>query len=283
VAAYHRGHTAAELAGVQHLTGDRNDTARLNQALHDFRPHTVVDTVPYCANDVRAVTSAMPSTADRLVLLSSGDVYQQYDVFRRVPGVAPSVTPLTEDAPLRTHLHPYRAQASGPDDLRYHYDKIEAECTAREASPIPVTILRLPMIYGPGDPQHRVHGYLERMRGAQEIRLNSAEARWRCTRGFVGDVTEAIGMAATDPRAVGETFNLGEPEALTEQDWVLAIAAAIHWPGAVISDPETAPSQPAAWTADLVVDTSLFRHRMGYAESIGRDEGLRRTVDVSLR
>ena len=173
VAAYHRGRTAPGLAGVQHLTGDSSDAAQLGQALRDFRPHTVVDTVPYCANDVHAVISTMPASAGRLVLLSSGDVYRQYDAFRRVPGVAPSVTPLTEDAPLRTQLHPYRAEASGPDDLRYRYDKIEAERTATEASPVPVTILRLPMIYGPGDPQHRVHGYLERMRGAQEIKLNS--------------------------------------------------------------------------------------------------------------
>jgi hypothetical protein len=34
--------------------------------------------------------------------------------------------PLTEDAPLREHLYPYRATTTSTDDLFYHYDKILA-------------------------------------------------------------------------------------------------------------------------------------------------------------
>ncbi len=63
---------------------------------------------------------------------------------------------LNEDSPLRGQLYPLRSHASGPEDMLYHYDKILVECELLENTIMPATILRLPMVYGPGDPQHRI-------------------------------------------------------------------------------------------------------------------------------
>src|SRR5579875_614993 len=81
-------------------------------------------------------------------------------------------TPLAEDSPLRSVLFPYRAQAIGPDDFLYSYDKIPVERTAMTEPGLPATVLRLPMTYGPGDPFRRLSPYLKRMDdGRPTIRL----------------------------------------------------------------------------------------------------------------
>jgi nucleoside-diphosphate-sugar epimerase len=120
---------------------------------------------------------------------------------------------------------------------------------------------------------------VERLRASgSEMRLNAAEARWRCTRGYVEDVAWAIRLAALDERAAGEIFNVGEADALTELEWVQAIGAAAEWSGRVLSDPAEPPSSPAQWSVPLVVDTGRIRELLGYQEPIGRQEGLRRTT-----
>ena len=48
----------------------------------------------------------------------------------------------------------------------------------------PVTVLRLPAVYGPGDAQHRLRPYLQRMLdGRLGILLHEGQAAWRWTRG----------------------------------------------------------------------------------------------------
>lgn len=117
--------------------------------------------------------------------------------------------------------------------------------------------------------------------GSSLLRLNSAEAQWRCTRGYVEDVAWAIALAAVNDRAAGEVYNVGEPEALTEQAWAEAIAQAASWPGRVVADPSAPPSRPANWSVPLTVDTERIRAHLGYQEPVGRADGLRRTVQAA--
>ena len=48
----------------------------------------------------------------RYVVLSSGDVYRNYDGLQRRYDGPPDPTPLSEDAPLREQLYPYRDKAA---------------------------------------------------------------------------------------------------------------------------------------------------------------------------
>jgi nucleoside-diphosphate-sugar epimerase len=239
----------------------------------------VVDMVAYTAEDMETLVAALPPSTTRLVVISSGDVYWTYAAFLGLSPARPPAAPLDEQAALRHQLYPYRAQASGPNHLLYGYEKIVVEQAAQSLAKVPVTILRLPMVYGPNDPHKRVAGYLDRLRASgSTFRLNAVEAAWRCTRGYVGDVAWAIRLAALDARAAGKIFNVGEDEALTELEWTRAIALAAGWVGQVISDPATAPSLPAAWDTPLVVDTRRIRKVLAYREPIGRSKGLRRTT-----
>ena len=278
VSAIHRGDTPVRAPGVRSLRADRGHAAALATALSAATPDVVVDMTAYTADDVKGLLAALPDSLVRLVIISSGDVYWTYGAFLGLVASRTIAAPLDEQASLREQLYPYRAQAIGPTDRLYGYDKIMVERTAQSAG-VPVTILRLPMVYGPDDPQRRVAGYVERFQSSGgTLRLNAAEAAWRCTRGYVEDVAWAIRLATMDEGAAGEIFNVGEEEGLTELEWVRAIASAAGWSGQVTSDVAIPPSLPAEWGMPLLVDTHRIREVLGYQEPIGREEGLRRAT-----
>ena len=92
------------------------------------------------------------------------------------------------------------------------YDKILVERVVIGEPDLPGTILRLPMIYGPGDDAHRLFPYLKRMDdGRPAILMEEVRARWRWARGYVEDVAEAVVSAVLDDRAAGRVYNVSEP------------------------------------------------------------------------
>jgi nucleoside-diphosphate-sugar epimerase len=279
VSTIQRGRTGAAAPAARSLATDRADVAALRAALADAAPAVLVDMIAYTAEDAERLVRSLPASLERLVVISSGDVYWSYDAFLGHEPAEPPSCPLDESAPLRATRYPYRAIASGPEDMRYRYEKIDVEEIARGRAPVPVTILRLPMVYGPNDPQGRVAGSLARLRsGGGTVRVNAAESGWRCTRGYVEDVAAGIALAALDGRAAGATFNLGEPGALSEREWLETVAEAAGVACDVVPDHDVAPSLPANWAIPLVTNTRHIRSELGYREPIGRSEGVRRSL-----
>ncbi len=279
VAVIHRGSAPVVDSQVRGVLADRHDAAALGRALREIAPTVLVDLTAYAEADADEVLGALPVGLRRLVLVSSGDVYWTYGAFLRLEPRRHDEGPLDEAAPLRASRHPYRSQAATAADLRFHYDKIRVEERLRRGAPVPVAILRLPMVYGPEDPQDRVGRVLRDLAAVGgELRLNPAEAAWRCTRGYVEDVAWGIALVATDSRADEVTFNLGEPGALTEREWREAVAEASGQRVVVRPDPAVPASLPTDWSVSLMVETKLIRERLGYREPVGRDEGLRRSV-----
>ncbi len=278
VTVIHRGRTPVRIRSARVSTADRHDQADLKRALAAAAPKVLVDMTAYSARDMEILLAVVPASLERLVVISSGDVYWTYGAFLGLDQAGVATGPLDETGALREQLYPYRAQARSMDDPRYFYEKIFVERTAFAGARVPVSVLRLPMVYGPGDSHKRVGGYLGRMpAGGGEVRLNAAEAAWRCTRGYVEDVAWAIRLAALDPRASREIFNVGEEPALTELEWAKEIGAAAGWTGQVVADPWTAPSLPARWEVPLAVSSRRIRDVIGFREPVGREEGLRRT------
>ena len=159
------------------------------------------------------------------------------------PGPADS-TPLTEDSPLRERLYPYRGDTprapNDPTRLFDDYEKILVERVIMSDPGLPGTVLRLPMIYGPHDYQHRVHQYLRRMDdGRPAIVVSDQMARWRWTRDYVENTAAAIALAITDDRAAGQIYNIGEMPALTLAEWIERIGLIAGWDGKWSSRPTT--------------------------------------------
>jgi len=288
VTLFHRGQTETELPeSVRHLHGERAELPRLAAELGDQTPDIVLDMFAMTEADARTVVATFIGVARRLVAISSMDVYRAFGVLINTePGPVEPV-PLTEDSPVRSRLYPYRSEprraADDPQRWRDDYDKILVERVVLGESRLPGTVLRLPMVYGPGDYQHRLQAYVRRMDdGRRAIPLDRQVAAWRTARGYVENVGAAIALATTDDRAAGRTYNVGEAEALREADWVQAIGRAAGWDGAVVTVDAPALRGGSIGNAntgqDLVADTGRIRQELGYAEPVPRDEAIARTV-----
>src|SRR5947209_13722881 len=152
VVVFQRGQTRADLpAAVRTIFGDRRDLVSFTREFERFGPDVVIDVIPYTEQEALDVMQVFRKVARRVVALSSGDVYRNYDGLRRVGAAAPDSCPLAEDAPLRDNLYPYRAHAPGPGDRMFDYEKILVERAVLSDPGLPGTVLRLPMVYGPGD------------------------------------------------------------------------------------------------------------------------------------
>jgi nucleoside-diphosphate-sugar epimerase len=280
VAVLHRGQARTDLPDlVRHITGDRRRLVDHRDEFLRFGPDVAVDMIAYTDDDARGLVATFRGLARRVVVISSGDVYLAYGrVTRTEPGpIEP--TPLAENSPLRSALFPYRAQAKGPDDFLYSYDKIPVELTVMAEPDLPATVLRLPMTYGPGDPFRRLSPYLKRMDdGRPIIRLDEGLARWRCPRGYVEDVAAAIALATEDDRAAGRIYNVAEQPALTEADWVRRVGEAVGWRGRVETVPAGRIPVPLDFSQSLDMNSGRIREELGFAEVADANEALERTI-----
>ena len=278
---------AGTVEGERDFVGWQERLPEFSGEMRSFAPDLALHMVAMRERDAATAQAALRGIVRRLVLVSSQDVYRAYGRLIGVEPGAPDPTPLSEDAPLREKLYPYRQDSPrSSDDPRAwmdDYDKIPIERLVLGDPALPGTVLRLPAVYGPGDKQHRLYDYLKRMDDRRPaILLPEGTAGWRWTRGYVENVAHAIVLALTDDRAAGRVFNVGEPDTLPEAEWVRAIGNAAGWHGdvlAVPSDrlpPSLAPDIDA--TQDFVSDTSRIRKELGYTEIVSRDEALRRTV-----
>jgi nucleoside-diphosphate-sugar epimerase len=280
VVVFNRGQTASPLAAaVRRIRGDRHHLAEHATEFRRLAPDVVLDLIAFTEQDARSLILTLRGLAGRAVILSSGDVYRAYGVFTGLEPGPLEPTPLKEDAPLRQALYVHRAATSGPDDPMSDYEKILVERAVLADTTLPATILRLPMVYGPGDYQHRLSPYLRRMaNGRRVILLDEGLARWRCLRGHVENVAAAIALAVTDPKAAGRIYNVAEATAFTEAAWVARIAEAMRWDGKIVTAPRGRLVVPFNTDQDLVTDSSRIRAELGYREVLAPDEALRQTV-----
>src|SRR5260221_5695261 len=285
VTVFHRG---TSFNGAAVLRGDRNRLTDSIDAFRRLRPDVVIDTVAFTQPQAESLVNVFRGIAKRVVVLSSGDVYRANDIlFGRVPGSV-ETTPLTESSPLRERLYPYRGtRIPGVHDFDVDdYDKILVERAVLNNSDLPATVLRLPMVYGPGAREalkRRFFAYLKRMDdGRPAILLDQRTAKWRAPWGYVGDVAEALRLAMESERAAGQIYNVCEPIALDMQSWIQELAVAAGWSGrlVVVDEPCPPPSLPRNLNLDqhLDMDTEKIRRELGYRGTVSQGEALKRNV-----
>lgn len=236
------------------------------------------------AEDASVVMQAFKGHALRAVAISSADVYRAFGRLNRLEPGPTDPVPITEESPLRDRMYPYRSDPPRADDdpgKSYDsYDKILVERAVMGEPDLPGTVLRLPMIYGPGDRQHRLYGYLKPMDDARpHIGLDEALGRWRAPRGYVENVAWAIALAATDERAAGRIYNVAEEMSYPEAEWVRRIAGTTGWQGSVVIVPEGRMDVPLDANQHLNIASDRIRAELGYREIVPPDEGLRRTIE----
>jgi nucleoside-diphosphate-sugar epimerase len=261
VAVYHRGQTQAALpACVEEITNSRSVMPIVDfpDELFSFDPDVVILTVTMGGADAGAAVEAFSGQADRIVLLSSGDVYLAYG---RFSGIEPGPVEqglLTEEAPLRSVLFPYRKSAPTPQALEYWYEKILAERAVLSCSSLPGTILRLPKVYGPGGNQDLATVYRHRN-----------HVNWRWTHGFVENVAAAIVLAAIHPAAAGRIYNIGEEYTPTIAERLSRLPS---------SSVEPDSTSTFNFSQDIAYDTARIRAELDYRELVPEEEAVLTTL-----
>jgi nucleoside-diphosphate-sugar epimerase len=298
VAVFHRATSAGDVpAGVRTFRGDRHNLAAHRVELRAFAPDVVIDMIASSGAHARALMDVFRGVACRLVVLSSMDVYRAVTVLHGLDSGPLEPLPLTEESPLRATTQAYPAERLRALQrvfgwLDEAYDKVAVERALEQDPELPATVLRLPMVYGPGDPLHRFFPVLKRiLDGRRVIPLEERVARWRGPRGFVENVAAAIVLAAMADGAEGwkrepaqvRVYNVGEAEAFSELEWARLISEAAGWRGKLVVLPtERAPAHllvPGNLEQHWVADTSRIRAELGYSDPVPRAEALRRTIE----
>jgi len=287
VVVFHRSRTHG-VAGPHEIFGDRRRLSDSAAELRALAPDVVIDLILSSGAQARELMTVFRGAASRVVALSSCDVYRACGVLHGSEAGPLEPLPLTESSPLRTKLQTYP-----PDRVRMlqqvfgwlddEYDKIPVEHEILAHPDLRSTVLRLPMVYGPGDPLHRFLPMVKRMDdGRPAILLEEKLAAWRSPRGYVENVAAAIALAATSDRAAGRIYNVGEADSFSDLEWARQIAAVAGWTGEFVVLPgDRTPAHlrmPGNFDQHWVTDTSRIRHELGYREPIARDEAIRRTI-----
>ncbi len=193
---------------VTELQCDRNDPRAVRAALQGQTFDVIFDNVydwqrGTSAEQVIAAASAAGAQLQRYVFTSSVAVY-------------PPGGPYDEDAEL----------VSGDDPNRYAAQKAESERALFElcgSAGVPISTIRPSFIYGPNNPYPRESFFWDRILADRPIVLPDdgfATMQWV----HADDVAQAALRAATNDRAVGRAYNLGNYPPISQRDFVELLA-----------------------------------------------------------
>ncbi len=145
------------------IIGDKNKLETYKKDFEKIKPEIVIHSIAYTENDAYIVCKTFKDITRRVLILSSGDVYEAYSVFK--DGGNTNNFPLCETSMLRSAFYPYRKESSSVKDallkeLYFNYDKLQVEKIIQESG-LSYTILRLAAVYGLHDPQMKIQRYVK--------------------------------------------------------------------------------------------------------------------------
>lgn len=210
VAVLHRRPKHGLAGDVENLTADRNDADAVRGALAGHAFDAVFDNVydwqrGTTADHVVATARACGGNLSRYVFMSSVGAYAE--------GLD-----RTEDDPLVPDDSPVpysRHKASSERALfRLHADE-----------GFPAVTLRPPYVYGPGNPFYREQFFWDRMADGRPI-IVPGDGRRLMQFVHVLDLVWACLRVMEEPAAIGQAFNIANPQPVTQQDLVRALGRA---------------------------------------------------------
>ena len=197
-----------DMPKVRHLHTDRLNLHEHAPAMADFGPDAALDCRALTRTDAETALAVLPPGI-RLVVISSLDVYRAFGALNQ--GQETDPLPIDEASPVRAERYPYRGRLPGYDE----YDKLDVEDVYLPAG---ATSLRLPMVYGERDYQHREEFMLRRVRAGRN-RIPFGAGNWLACRGYVRDLGRAIRLALEQPVATGEALNLCDSRTYSVRKW----------------------------------------------------------------
>ncbi len=266
------GHTPAAQSSAALFSAVAAALQSAGHQVHDSLPDSGADLLilPADSHTLKEFAGSL-SSSGRIILLSSYRIYRATAQMQQSMSGDPVTAPQGENAPLRT-------DTAHPDA-----DLVAAETFARQHASS-LTILRLPQIFGPQ--QVRQFGeYLNKMLAKRPaIPLHPAVANWKCTCGYVADVAAAITKAATDSRALGQIYNIGEYQTPTVAERLHLLARAAGYRGKILVVPaRLAPAHlhphNVNFSNDIIMDTGRILRELGFADVTPEKQLWQQTVE----
>ena len=224
------------------------------------QPLTVLTDSVAMLENVVALAARQPAL-ERLVFLSTSEVYAGTLASFELPLPTPESTPLT-------------VSALAEPRSAYMLSKIYGEAICHNAG-VPFTIVRPHNVYGPRmGLAHVIPELLQRVHDAgPQTPLEVASIDHRRTFCFVDDAVEMIWRAASSPAGCGATLNVGtaEPE-IAVGELARLIAATVGKEIEIVSLPPT-PGSPQRRCPDM----TRTRELTGYEPQVELSTGLERT------
>ncbi len=160
----------------------------------------------------------------------------------------------------------------------YARAKAEAEAALRAVPGLALTVLRPPLVYGPGVKAN----FLALMRAvARGWPLPVAGIENRRSLVYAGNLADAVVCCLESPLAAGKTYGVTDGAPLSTPVLCRAIGDALGRPARLFSFPrallDLVPSARKL-TRSLVLDDSAIRRELGWAPPYGFAEALRLTV-----
>lgn len=294
VAIFHRGSPTGPLgAGVTHIQGDRNRLSDYRNQIRRFSPDMIINLILSSGEQARQFMKISHDLTQRVIAISSMDVYRAWGVLHGSEPGPLEPLPLTENSPLRTirRLYPPEAMKVMQSIFTWadeQYDKIAVEEVIMNTPGVSGTVLRLPIVYGPGDRLHRLFPLLKRFADRRSsVLLSDDFAAWRGPRGYVENVAHAIALAATSDEAQDRVYNICEEPVLSELEWQTRIAKQMNWPGKfVVLRRERTPKHlllPGNTAQHVIASSERIRSELLYKEQVEIEEAMRRTTTWEQR
>jgi nucleoside-diphosphate-sugar epimerase len=188
-----------------------------------------------------------------------------------------------------TGSRPYRPDDEAAPQDPYGYSKWEAEQALREiagGTPLEVTIVRPPLVYGP-----RVGGNFRRLLGLARrgIPLPFGAVRNRRSLVYVENLSSALIACASDPRAAGHVYLVSDGPALSTAELIAMLARSMGAPARLVPVPVALlrlagvvtqkSAEMARLVGSLVVDDSLLKSTLGWSPPFTAEQGLKNTAD----
>jgi|SRR5215469_1821622 len=288
VAIFHRTKDQFIDSRIVGIQGDRNRLVEYAEKIRRFSPDVIIDLILSSGEQAHQLISTSRSLTRRVVAISSMDVYRAWGVLQGTEPGPLEPLPLTEDSPVRSNRQLYSPEIVKTLQsifawLNDRYDKVAVEEAILNSSDTAGTVLRLPMVYGPGDPLHRFFPLLKRLSdGRTTVLLADYLAAWRGPRGYVENIAHAIARAATSEKAAGRVYNICDEPTLSELAWQTRIARQARWSGKFVVLPrERTPRhllQPGNAAQQIVASSERIRTELDYQEIVDIDEAIRRTI-----
>lgn len=246
---------------VQRIYGRIDELASKRSEIETFKPNATIHLGAKNELHAHSLLKAMEGLDSHLVVASSLNVYRANGRVYKTETVALDETPIGENAPLRTE------PLVQSDPLN---DKLHVERGLLKGK-VPSTILRLPPMYGPGDPLCRLYPLIFRMIDERPfIVIPESQANWRWTHGYAPDMAHGIALAAMSGSNHFRIFNLGELKTPTIIERISHMATIFGWEGKLTSLPDASlPNymiSPGDFEQGLEFDTSKARSELSYEE-----------------